>query len=82
MKKPCCFGWCRLLLSLGVLGTACSFAAANSPAVDPSTVDSPTIGLGVGEMAPDFCLPDLDGKLHRLSDYRGKKVFLFHFASW
>lgn len=32
--------------------------------------------------APDFALPDLDGKLHRLSDYRGRKVFLLAWASW
>lgn len=32
--------------------------------------------------APDFELPDLDGKLHRLSDYRGKKVLLVTWASW
>jgi hypothetical protein len=32
--------------------------------------------------APDFELPDLDGKLHRLSDYRGQKVFLLAWASW
>ena len=32
--------------------------------------------------APDFQLPDLDGKLHRLSDYRGRKVFLLAWASW
>jgi hypothetical protein len=32
--------------------------------------------------APDFELPDLDGKLHRLSDYRGKKVLLAAWASW
>jgi hypothetical protein len=33
-------------------------------------------------MAPDFTLPDLDGKLHSLSAYRGRKVFLFCWASW
>jgi hypothetical protein len=27
-------------------------------------------------------LPDLDGKMHRLSDYRGQKVFLLAWASW
>ena len=27
--------------------------------------------------APDFILPDLDGKEHSLSDHRGKKVLLF-----
>ncbi len=32
--------------------------------------------------APDFTLPDLDGKLHSLSDYRGKKVFLFSWGSY
>jgi len=32
--------------------------------------------------APDFSLPDLDGNLHSLSDYRGKKVFLATWASW
>ena len=32
--------------------------------------------------APDFELPDLDGRPHRLSDYRGKRVFLATWASW
>lgn len=32
--------------------------------------------------APDFALPDLDGRLHALSDYRGKKVLLVAYASW
>ena len=32
--------------------------------------------------APDFELPDVDGKPHRLSDYRGQKVLLATWASW
>jgi hypothetical protein len=32
--------------------------------------------------APDFTLPDLNGKLHSLSGFRGKKVFLVTWASW
>jgi hypothetical protein len=32
--------------------------------------------------APDFTLPDLTGKLHALSDYRGKKILLVAYASW
>ena len=33
-------------------------------------------------IAPDFELPDVHGVLHRLSDFRGKKVVLYAYASW
>ena len=33
-------------------------------------------------VAPDFTLPDLAGRPHRLSDHRGKKVLLVAYASW
>jgi hypothetical protein len=32
--------------------------------------------------APDFELPDLDGKPFRLSSLRGQRVFLHAWASW
>lgn len=32
--------------------------------------------------APDFTLPDLNGRLHSLSGHRGKKVLLVAYASW
>lgn len=32
--------------------------------------------------APDFELPDFEGKTHHLKDYRGQKVFLVSWASW
>lgn len=32
--------------------------------------------------APNFTLPDMAGKMHSLSDFRGKKVFLVTWASW
>lgn len=32
--------------------------------------------------APNFTLPDMNGKMHSLSDFRGKKVLLVTWASW
>ena len=35
--------------------------------------------LEVGTVAPDFALPDQDGKVHSLSEYRGQKVILYFY---
>ena len=35
-----------------------------------------------GVPAPDFTLPDLDGKMVSLADYKGKVVFLNIWATW
>jgi hypothetical protein len=60
----------------------------------PLVVDAPAGAAFLGEaaaaratalrtrVAPDFTLPDLDGRLHTLSDHRGSKVFLVAWASW
>lgn len=74
-------------IGLGVAGRAalvCAgalaalFMSASSALAD----ERPPLGVRVGQMYPDFLLPTLDGELGRLSDYRGKKILLFHFASW
>jgi thiol-disulfide isomerase/thioredoxin len=43
-------------------------------------------GLLLGAQAPaetvDFTLPDLQGKTHKLSDYRGKWVLVNYWATW
>jgi peroxiredoxin Q/BCP len=36
-------------------------------------------GIHLGRLAPDFTLPDQNGKNHRLSDYRGQWVFLYFY---
>ncbi len=38
--------------------------------------------LTVGKVAPDFALPDLKDRTIRLSDFRGKVVFLNFWATW
>ncbi len=35
--------------------------------------------LEIGTKAPDFTLPDQNGKEHSLSDYKGKKVILYFY---
>lgn len=35
--------------------------------------------LKIGDIAPNFSLPDQEGKLHRLSDYRGQRVVIYYF---
>lgn len=57
---------------------AVATASANAMHAEPH----PIIGTKEGRMYPDFLLPNLDGGFGRLSDHRGKKVLLIHFASW
>ena len=35
--------------------------------------------LEIGTKAPDFTLPDQNGEMHSLSDYKGKKVILYFY---
>ena len=51
---------------VAVLGTSADLRAARLTSLD----------------APDFTLPDLDGRLHSLRDQRGKKTLLIAWASW
>jgi peroxiredoxin len=52
----------------------CLFLFAACSKKDSAPADQP--------IAADFTLRDLDGKLHKLSDYRGKAVFLNFWATW
>ena len=38
--------------------------------------------VNIGDSAPDFTLPSLNGEEVRLSDFRGEKLILFMWASW
>ena len=60
MRHPC-----RLGAALWI-GLAAALAPHAARAAD----------LQVGQPAPDFALPDQTGKIHHLSDYKGKTVIL------
>ena len=50
---------------------------------EPSSPPSgPTVGHRVGDVAPAFSLPTLDGERISLSDFRGRLVILDFWASW
>ncbi|WP_019970705.1 thioredoxin-dependent thiol peroxidase [Mycobacterium sp. 141] len=42
---------------------------------------SPTPRLEVGATAPAFSLPDADGNIVKLSDYRGRKVIVYFYPA-
>ena len=74
----------------GFINLAAFWLRMNNPLARSRNGDSWAFGVGAKTRAasltsleaPDFSLPDLDGGVHSLSDYRGKKVFLATWASW
>ena len=47
--------------------------SSNNTATGTQPPSAPQTQLKVGDVAPDFTLPDTDGHPVRLSDFRGKK---------
>lgn len=46
-------------------------------------LDLGSLGFEAGKAYPDIVLPRLeDGKPGSISEFRGKKVIVLHFASW
>lgn len=64
----------RLVCTALMLG-----AAAGAHAAPPSA--KPPAARLMGKRAPDFALSDLDGRLWRLSDLRGRKIVALQFVS-
>ena len=74
---------CFSVLSLALLA-ACSMnqssesSMSNQPTMNTTTNKHPL----VGKDASDFELKDMQGKTVKLSDYKGKKVYLKFWATW
>ncbi len=74
----------------GRLNLAAAWRRSGQPVVHDAQAQHWVLGTGAAQrgadlatlQAPDLRLPDLNGDLHRLSKYRGRKVFLATWASW
>lgn len=72
------------------LDVAAMWRRSGQPVVHDNARRTWVLGSGAAQrasalatlQAPDFELPDLAGQTHRLSQYRGRKVFLATWASW
>ena len=49
-------------------------ANGQTPQTPAPAAAAPAVELKVGDQAPDFTLHGTDGKMHKLSDYKGKKA--------
>ena len=64
---------------VGVTAFAAAASAQGQPPQQPAPEPQYSANLKVGDMAPEFALQGSDGKVHKLSDYRGKTVVLAWF---
>ncbi len=69
----------------GVIGNQGGGAGIENVAlVDPPQPTGAALPVGpeAGKLAPDFVISAFDGTRHRLSDFRGKAVYLNFWATW
>lgn len=73
-----------VLLLTAVLWSAPAPAQDDDAQDDESPSVEQTERIQVGDEAPGFALPDLDGEVHRLADLRGKKplILVFFRGAW
>lgn len=75
----------RFVLLLTILLMAVliiSGCASSSAQTGNGNAEGPVVGLNIGNLAPDFSISMMDGKTLKLSELRGKPVFLNFWATW
>jgi cytochrome c biogenesis protein CcmG, thiol:disulfide interchange protein DsbE len=74
--------WAGVCLGIGIIGVL--VVTGVIPLLEsPTTQGAAALSAEEsGEAAPNFELPDLDGNIKRLSDYKGQVVVLNFWATW
>jgi peroxiredoxin len=70
-----------LLLALAFASTACGTKASDTPNAKVPDAPNAKAALAIGAAAPDFTLPDADGKEHSLASLKGKSGTLILFIA-
>ncbi|MBN8209323.1 TlpA family protein disulfide reductase [Bacillus sp. NTK071] len=70
-----------MLITIGVISSNAGNKSENEELTEPVTGEQ-EVGINEGNVAPDFTLYSLEGQEVRLSDYRGKVVFVNFWATW
>jgi peroxiredoxin len=71
----------KSMILIGVIAAALGiYAVVQLQKTSDRSASQPLVAVGLP--APDFALPGLDGSTVRLSDFRGKVVFLNIWATW
>lgn len=61
---------------------AISTAFSGTAALAATAGKAGNVGVEIGQLAPEFTLQNKKGEWVSLSDFRGKKVFLYSWATW
>lgn len=81
-KSPVALG---IGVALFILGAAAFWGMSQQVPVQSDNTEHSEVASGYGlegQMAPDFTLKNLQGQPVKLSDYKGKVVFLNFWATW
>jgi len=76
----------RILVAVGILLSisciSCRHSGAKEPVKAAVNENTPSVGINIGDKAPELSLPGTDGKNITLSSLHGKMVLVDFWASW
>ena len=76
--------WVPILFLVGLISWGVYDYVASHAHLKPKTEEQnqKIVGIQLGERAPDFTLPSIQGDPVKLSDFRGKQIILNFWATW